>query len=338
MVRAFAKNSERVTFPYVHFDRNVGGNFVAQQTVAVGDSGTQHYHRGGRSWEQAYSLDVEGAASAVGNDVVVEAVDDGVHCYCYCEMVVVTVSVCENADDDGTVIGSSSKSSSSSSNSSVLSNVVARVDLVEMLPQGSLGTATACNFDIQSTGSGAVVHGTLATTSSFAMLSSGTREDDVGGKGVVASTSPATGILATMAFRTGFGVVTLVLGTSLPFLRLYERVPHEMSQLLFSLLLLLLLLFVLIQLMAPFCSPTASILMTQLFFIKTTSSSSSLAKDTQQKCGFYIKDTDMAVQTQASKQAGRNTFYGVLFYFSIVADGRGGSCNNDGKIEFHIIP
>lgn len=81
---------------------------------------------------------------------------------------------------------------------------MASVDLVEMLPHGSLGTATACNLDIQSTGSGAEVQGTFATTSNFAILSSGTGDDDVGGKGVVASTSAAVGIVATMAFNTGF--------------------------------------------------------------------------------------------------------------------------------------
>lgn len=94
---------------------------------------------------------------------------------------------------------------------------MARVERVEILPQGSLGTATACSLDIQSTGSGAEVQGTFATTSNLAILSSGTGDEDVGGKGVVASTSAAAGIVATILFKTGLDANDF--GTSLPFLR-----------------------------------------------------------------------------------------------------------------------
>lgn len=101
------------------------------------------------------------------------------------------------------------------------------MERVEILPQGSLGTATACNFDIQSTGSGADVHGshaTLATTSNFAILSSGTGVVDVGGKGVVAIASvtlaEAAGKLATIVFKMA-GLAD-DFGTSLPFLRLID--------------------------------------------------------------------------------------------------------------------
>ncbi|KAI9580572.1 hypothetical protein GQX74_015547 [Glossina fuscipes] len=137
-------------------------------------------------------------------------------------------------------------SSSSSSSSSVLSKVVANVDRVEMLPQGSVGTATACSFDIQSTGSGAETHGsqgTAATTSNFAMLSSGSGVIEVGGKGVVASTSAAAGIVATIAFNTGVEDLLII---SLPFIILWAIVPQVLSQFLLSLLLLLLLLLELI--------------------------------------------------------------------------------------------
>lgn len=105
---------------------------------------------------------------------------------------------------------------------------MASVERVDMPPHGSLGTATACNFDIQSTGSGVEVHGsqpTLATTSSFAMLSSGTGVLEVGGKGVVASTSATAGILATIALSMAGLVVDermAAFGTSLPFLRLMD--------------------------------------------------------------------------------------------------------------------
>lgn len=58
----------------------------------------------------------------------------------------------------------------------MLKSVVANVERVEILPHGSLGTATACNFEIQSTGSGDdVCHGSqgaAATTSNLAILSS----------------------------------------------------------------------------------------------------------------------------------------------------------------------
>uniref|UniRef100_A0A1A9VIB2 Uncharacterized protein n=1 Tax=Glossina austeni TaxID=7395 RepID=A0A1A9VIB2_GLOAU len=121
-------------------------------------------------------------------------------------------------------------SSSSSSSSSVLSKVVANVDRVEMLPHGSVGTATACSFDIQSTGSGAETHGsqgTAATTSNFAMLSSGTGVIEVGGKGVVASTSAAAGIVATIAFNTGVEDLLII---SLPFIILWAIVPQVLSQ------------------------------------------------------------------------------------------------------------
>lgn len=103
---------------------------------------------------------------------------------------------------------------------------MAKVDRVEILPHGSLGTATACSLDMQSTGSGVDVHGshaTLATTSSLAMLSSGTGVVEVGGKGVVLSASVAAvgKAVATRLFR----IVALAagdLGTSLPFLRLID--------------------------------------------------------------------------------------------------------------------
>lgn len=63
-----------------------------------------------------------------------------------------------------------------------------------MLPHGSLGTATACNLEMQSTGSVAALvqgsqQGTAATSSNLAILSSGTGVVEVGGNGVVAAIS-----------------------------------------------------------------------------------------------------------------------------------------------------
>lgn len=104
---------------------------------------------------------------------------------------------------------SSSKSSSSSSNSSVLNRAVARVDLVEIPPPHvSPGTVTACSFDILST-IGSVfhgsVHGTVATTSNFAILSS--QFPDEGVVEAVDNTGVVTGELASAKFEFGIELV-----------------------------------------------------------------------------------------------------------------------------------
>lgn len=118
-----------------------------------------------------------------------------------------------------------------------------------MLPHGSLGTATACNLEMQSTGSVAALvqgsqQGTAATSSNLAILSSGTSVVEVGGNGVVAAisldigSSVATmeGNVAIVVAAVGPLVCSAILVTSLPLLILLWR-P------LVLLLILLLLLF-----------------------------------------------------------------------------------------------
>lgn len=93
------------------------------------------------------------------------------------------------------------------------------MERVEILPQGSLGTATACSLDIQSTGSELACHGSqgaAATSSNFAILSSGTGVVDVGGKGVVDATESTEDIIDDVVTLPSISF-SVPLVTSIPF-------------------------------------------------------------------------------------------------------------------------
>lgn len=138
-----------------------------------------------------------------------------------------------------------------------------------MVPHGSLGTATACNLDMQSTGSvAALVHGsqqgTAATSSNLAILSSGTGVVELGGNGVVAAISLDIGNSdatidgnAIMLVAVVPPVCSAILVTSLPLLILLWR-PLVLILILLLFLFMLLLLITVVVLFVPSVAPFAS--------------------------------------------------------------------------------